>query len=189
MNKNIAIVIAILLAGVFGGIAGKLVGGNQSVSHKLGSADFVTNLNGLELSQGLMVTGSSTLVFNLKNGATGTNIMQRNQGLCYIYPYATTIAATSTANVDCQATSNASGGGGAGALAALTGVQANDIVVASLSTTTSGTTWGNGITLAGASASTTAGYITLHLINNTGGTFTWPTSGAASGTAYYISGR
>lgn len=137
---------------------------------------------------GATSTGAFTVTGAWKTGQNGTSFSQVREGLCYIYPYAATITASSTANFDCQATSNASGGGGAGALAPLPGVAANDFCLLQLSTTTAGTTFATAIQLNGVGASTTAGYITGHLVNNAG-TFTWPTSGTATGTAYYRCSR
>jgi len=117
----------------------------------------------------------------LTTGSSGTAVARQNVGTCYIRPYAATIAATSTAKVDCQATAawNASG------MSALAGVTAGDIVSVTLATSTAGTTLG-GLNVTGASASTTAGYIELYINNLTGTTYTWPTTGTASGTATYI---
>lgn len=133
-------------------------------------------------------SGAVALTSTFTLGSAGSSQTQQNRGLCYIYPYTATIFASSTVQVDCQATAAA---GTAGAIAALPGVQANDYVQATLSTTTQGTiaTGTGGLVLAGASASTTAGYITLRITNLTGAAFTWPTTGAATGTAYYWSSR
>ena len=60
-----------------------------------------------------------------------------------------------------------------------------DAVAVTLSTTTAGTLY-MGLQVAGASASTTSGYITVRLTNMLGDTFTWPLTGAATGTATYI---
>jgi len=125
--------------------------------------------------------GAASLTSTLKVGSSGTNVSRLNHGTCYLRPYAATIAASSTAAVDCQATA----GWDADGASALTGVTDGDFVQATLSTTTAGTT-SNGVALTGASASTTQGYIVLHVSNLTGTTFTWPTSGAASGTASYL---
>lgn len=114
-------------------------------------------------------------------GTSGTNIDRINTGTCYIKAYAASIAASSSASVDCQANDDVDAGG----IAALTGVTFGDIVVANLSTTTASDTFG-GIYIKGAAASTTPGYITLEIVNLTGTTFTWPTTGTATGTASYI---
>jgi hypothetical protein len=189
VNTGLIVAVGILL----------LVGGNQSAPSSnsrqvtdgsLGGFEYVTNFDALELSKGQLNIGSTTQIAQLKVGVstTGKTFTKMAAGLCYIYPYAATITASSTATVDCQATSNASGGGGAGALAPLTGVTANDIVVANLSTTTAGTAF-PGLQLIGVGASTTDGYITLRLLNISGGAFTWPTNTNASGTAYYWNGK
>lgn len=125
--------------------------------------------------------------FNIGN--SGTAVANLNMGTCYIKPYATTITASSTAIVDCQGT--AAVGSITGVTSALTGVTLGDFVQIMLSTTTAGTSANQGeLIVAGASASTTAGYITLTLYNATGGTYTWGANQtAASGTASYISSR
>ncbi len=119
----------------------------------------------------------------MTTGANGTAITRLNVGQCYIQPYAATIAASSTASVDCQA-NPATGGLTTANDTNLKGVSFGDNVLATLSTTTAGTLQG-GIDIIGVSASTTAGRIVLTLANTTGTTFTWPTTGSASGTASY----
>lgn len=112
---------------------------------------------------------------------TGTTFTRLNGGTCYIKAYATTIAASSTAQVDCQATAAVSANG----IAALTGVTFGDSVIATLATSTAGTA-SNGLVITGASASSTAGYVTLYISNLTGTTFTWPVTGTATGTVHYF---
>lgn len=119
---------------------------------------------------------------------TGSPVSQHNFGFCYIQPYATTIAASSTANVDCQGTAAIGSPTNMAVDTPLTGVNNGDVIVASLSTTTAGTTF-LGLSLLSVSASTTNGYITARLSNGTGGTFTWPTTGTASGTLTYFTER
>src|SRR3990167_4610088 len=60
------------------------------------------------------------LTTTVQVGSSGTDITRINTGTCYIKAYATTIAASSTATVDCQAT--AAVGSISGATSALTGV-------------------------------------------------------------------
>lgn len=122
-------------------------------------------------------------------GSTGTPENNSAWGTCYVKAYATTIAASSSASVDCQATAavdaspNRIG-------TPLAGVQPNDSVIAIFSTTTAGTAGiGSGIEVLGASASSTAGYITLLVGNGTGATYTWPTNLNATGTVQYQSLR
>lgn len=124
---------------------------------------------------------------SLKVGSTGTKVNQVNTGTCYLQPNAATIAATTTVDVTCQGKALIFNPNTVLATA-LTGVKSGDFVNVTLSTTTASTAYGN-IVLAGASASTTAGFITLRITNLTGSTFTWPTTGNATGTASYISSR
>lgn len=146
-----------------------------------------TNFDAIALTEGFTNTGATTLASTtattFKVGQTGTQMNRSNRGICYIKAYATTIAASSTVKVDCQATALSSV-----SISALPGIAVGDFVSVSLSTTTAGTT-SNGIVLTGAAASTTNGYIELTLSNLTGATFTWPTSGAATGTASYAGGN
>lgn len=119
----------------------------------------------------------------LKVGTTTPTAKRIAFGTCYIDPYAPTIAASSTASVDCQGTLAADPNGSS----ALAGVRPGDAVLAQLSTTTAGTVI-SGIDIIGVNASTTWGHIQLRISNRTGTTYTWPTtSGLASGTATYIS--
>jgi hypothetical protein len=119
-------------------------------------------------------------------GSSGSTLSNVVVGTCYLAPYASTIAATTTAAVDCQGTLawNANG------TSALTGVLSGDAVQITLSTTTSFISGNRGLVLNGASASTTAGHIQLQVENLTGTTFTWSTTaGTASGTASFTSSR
>lgn len=137
-----------------------------------------------QVRQRLGVNAGLDFINGLRVGPTpNTQINELNVGICYIRPYAATIAATSTALVDCQATAAWDANG----MSALTGIAYGDWVNVTLASTTSSTF--GGVHVSGASASSTAGYIQLRLSNLTGAAFTWPTSGTASGTASYISGN
>jgi hypothetical protein len=129
---------------------------------------------------------ASTTVTRLKTGVTGAQFTNMSGSVCYIKPYAATISATTTAQVDCQGTATI--GSIAGATTPLRGVTAGDGVLVQLSTSTAGTLYQT-LTVVAASASTTAGHIALTLYNGTGATFTWPVSGAATGTVSYFSTR
>lgn len=126
----------------------------------------------------ISASGQTTL------GTTGTPFTHLNNGTCYIQPYAATIAASSSASVDCQAT-QATGGLTTAKDTALTGVFSGDTVIGTLGSTTAGTTFG-GLDLLYTAASSTNGYITFEVFNQTGTTYTWSTTAAASGTATYI---
>ena len=170
------VIVAILLAGMFFG--------SKAVTKAFGSAAAgITNLTGLSIISMDGYTG----MFDVSGSGTGTQFQRMNGGTCYIQAYATTIAASTTALVDCQATA-AVGGITTANDTALTGVTFGDNVIANLSTTTaqSGTTGNLGLVVTGVSASTTSGYITLKIANMNGTTFTWPLTGAATGTASYF---
>lgn len=135
-------------------------------------------------SVGMSSTGSSTVSGGFTIGSTGTQLSNVSAGTCYLAPSGASIAASTTVIVDCQKTAAVSASG----IAPLVGVRSGDKVVATLSTTTAGTTY-SGLDIIGASASTTNGYISLTLSNQTGAAYTWPTSGIASGTASYMDVR
>lgn len=176
IKKYIIPVIAILalILAIGSWVSGKT---NSSVVSLKG----VSNLDTLSVT-GLKVGSGCADAFG---SCTANTITQLSTGICYIDPYASTIAATSTVSVDCQGTLAADANGSS----ALSGIVNGDAVVATLSTTTAGSTVA-GLRIIGASASTTAGHIELKIANQTGTTFTWPTTlGVASGTASYISAR
>ncbi len=129
-------------------------------------------------------SAAMSLTSTFKLGSSGTALSRINSGTCYIQPYATTIAATSSVTVDCQ---GAQGTGGVTTArdTALTGVTPGDAVVVMLGSSTASTLYG-GLDLVSATASTSAGYISLQLFNQTGGTYTWSITANASGTASYI---
>jgi hypothetical protein len=109
----------------------------------------------------------------LSVGTTSPTVINNIQaGKCNIRAAANTISASSTVQVDCVSGLNS----------ALAGVLAGDTVVVSSSTSTPSTN--EGLTILGASASTTPGYITLKMFNGTGNTYTW--TAAASSSYSYI---
>jgi len=170
MTKNI--VVTVLVALVVSVIAGLFFVGKSSQST---SNENVGGLSEMDIQ-----------AVSLKVGATGTKINQANEGTCYFRPSAATIAATSSVKVTCQGTAAQSASGPS----ALAGVKSGDRVWVQMSTTTSGVSGaGSGLVLNGASASTTNGYIELFITNLTGGTYTWPTTGTATGTAQYRASR
>lgn len=121
------------------------------------------------------ITGLLTASAGELFSSTGTQVNRVNFGTCYVQASATTIAASSTATVDCQASQT-------GGNTALTGITAGDTVIAQFASTTPTTI--DGIMINGASASTTAGFITMVVSNMTGTTFTW--TAAASTTNYIV---
>jgi len=176
MNKTLKLVLILVAGVIIGFLATFFLGSNLGSNQVSAPVGGVTNYGG-----GLTID-------SIQVGSGETTISNLNAGTCYLRPYATTITASTTANVDCQGTLAWNANSTANT-SALTGISMGDWVVASLSTTTTGTTV-QGLRLGGASASTTAGYIVLRIINQTGTTYTWPTtSGLASGTASYISGN
>lgn len=152
------------------------------VSNTLGSTFGTRFPDGISIGKGApLPTTQGALII----GKTGTQINNISAGTCYIKAWATTIAATSSAYVDCQATALV----GANGFAALPGVLNGDAVQVTLATSTEPVSPYGGLFVASAAASTTNGYIQLEITNLTGGVFTWPSNGVASGTAYYTSMR
>lgn len=145
----------------------------------------IIGVNAVRPQQSSVIGGLSerdVQAVSLKVGSTGTKINQTNYGTCKLLPDAATIAASTTARVTCQSGTATTG------LTALTGVKSGDVIVMTLSSTTAGSTF-EGLVLTGATASTTNGYIETRISNQTGDTYTWSTSGTASGTASYINIR
>lgn len=187
----IAIVIASLL--VLGGHKNGNVGAIAPSDLAASNFTEVTASNGLAVGTSQQFQISSAGAVTL--GASGTAVANLAIGTCYIRPRATTIVASSTAIVECQGTAaigtpyTVLGG----TQTALTGVASGDFVQVQLATTTAmGGSAGSqnlGLVIIGATASSTQGFIQLLIANNTGGTFTWPTTGSASGTASFISSR
>lgn len=131
---------------------------------------------------GDLVVDAFTANTSITLGSTGTAFTGLNGGTCQLQPDATTIAASTTARVTCH---GGNWSAGQAAFTALTGITSSSKIVASLSTTTAGST-SEGLILLGVTASTTSGFIEARISNQTGTTYTWSTSGSASGTMQYI---
>lgn len=129
----------------------------------------VNNILGSTIAR-TTITNPWTFASTTRNGSTGTDIVRTNSGFCNIRSHATTIAASTTQTVECNAgtTSNV----------ALTGVTAADRVLLGQGTTTS--TVFAGLQIRGVSASSTSGSITVIVFNGTGGTFTWSSTASTS---------
>lgn len=131
--------------------------------------DFWDTAEGYKVDGTTVIDGSGRMTL----GTSGTQVTGFNFGTCYILAYATTIAASSSATVECQGSTN-------GTPSTLAGIANGDSVAMSFPTSTPATL--GGLRILGASASTTSGYITMTVWNGTGGTFTW--TSAASTTSY-----
>lgn len=145
-----------------------------------------TRYTQLLVDNGIQVTanGINIVAGGLTVGTGASTISGLNFGTCSIRPYAATIAASTTAQVDCQGTQNFASGPGS----ALPGITAADNIQANLGTSTQGTLYG-GLRLRTEIGSSTPGFITLFLENDTGATYTWSLTSNASGTAQYIATR
>lgn len=136
------------------------------VAEALGSAG-TRFQHGVSINTNTAPTGNGLLV-----GSNGTEFAGIKTGSCTIWALNNTIAASTTAQVECQSATN-------GTLASgLTGVTTDS--VCQLITASSTNTTSNGLAVLGVSASSTAGSIVAQLSNFTGTTFTW--TAAASST-------
>lgn len=141
-----------------------------------------TNFGGDLVVDALTVNSTLTQTGAVTMGSSGTAVSTLNYGSCNLQPDAATIAASTTARVTCH---GGNWSAGQAAFTALTGITSSSKIIASLSSTTAGTTF-EGLVLTGVTASTTAGFIETRISNQTGTTYTWPVSGSASGTMQYI---
>lgn len=165
---SLAVVVLILLgtfaAGQSGTGAGITGGLTSTESTYIAQGGFGVgtehSFNRIFNSTGQLVLGQST-----------SPITQILPGTCNIINYSSTIAASTTQQVDCDA-------GTTGAPVAISGIQSGDKIFIDLASTTP-TTYG-GLDLVKVAASTTAGTITLWIFNQTGAAFTWANSSTSS---------
>lgn len=132
----------------------------------------VTNYDQLSTTEGYQVDGTTVIDGN-GDFALGTTINAIRTGSCTVWTGATTIAATTTQQVTCQAATT-------GGLTALTGVTTDSICTLNHATSTSGMTLVGGVGVFGVSASSTAGFVDAMLSNLTGATFTWTAAASSS---------
>ena len=165
------------------------LGGATTTQLTLLAGDTITNptASSTVISGALTTTGgispttgafSSLATFSgsAKVGASGSTVAQSNFGNCVIWASATTIAASSTKQVDCG-----SGYNGSTAIGAITPTG-----TAFVSATSSWpTTVFGGLVIESAQASSTTGYLTLTISNLTGAAYTW-TAAASSSINYWI---
>lgn len=143
MKKLIIGAIALLLAGVIGGVvAGRLVGGNQSVFSGVSNYDSLT-LTPTNTTEGLKVGTTTTTQF-----ASTLNLVYATTS-AFLIANASIVAST-TANVD----------------AAVVGVQPGDFVICDLNASS---TLASQFVPRGCVASSTAGFVTMSIWNGTGG--------------------
>ena len=160
-TKNIVIglgVVAIVIAAfaLFASPGGNL--GNKTAS-------FVDAVGGFKVNGTSVFNSSGQLTF-------GTTLAGIRTGSCTIWAGATTISATSTAQVECQ---SATDGSLASGLTGVTSDSTCELTTASSTNTTLGS-----IVVAGVSASSTAGSIVARIANFTGTTFTWNSTASSS---------
>lgn len=157
-NSNTALYVA-LAAVVIAVIACFLPGaGSESQTPQPGSIT-----NGTNYKYGISVGNTASL------GVVPTNFAKILAGSCSLIASTYTIAASSTLGMDC----------------AVTGVVSTDLVFAESATSTAG--FGTGWSITGASASSTANFITVTVSNGTGASGVIPAS-IASSTKYQVYG-
>lgn len=128
--------------------------------------------NGLSTIAASSPAAGELLTSILQVGSNGTDLAGIKTGSCTIWASSQTIAATSSAQVECQSATN-------GTLASgLTGITADSIC--SLNNASSTNTTSGSIVVAGVSASSTPGSIVARIANLTGGTFTWDATASSS---------
>lgn len=119
---------------------------------------------GSNFTHGISVGNTATL------GIAPTNFSKILGGTCSLIMSSYSVTASTSVAADC----------------AITGVVSTDTVLAQLATSTPSTA-GEGWFIAGASASSTPGFVTFRLTNRTGGTAIIPAS-LASSTSYLVWG-
>lgn len=161
MNK-IILTLAVLCAVVF--VGGYFYMGSD---YQTPSAGGTTNYDTLGVTELKVGTGCNDGL----GTCTGTAVSQINAGDCVITSSANTIAATSSATVECAAT----------------GARFGDNVSITVSTSSSVSLFG-GLVVAGQSASATNDVIILKLFNQTGATFTWTALASTTAFQYRVLG-
>jgi len=156
MSDLIKLIAIVLIAGAAGGFIAGLVGGK--------STSFGGTTNYDIVSAARMQIGSGC--DNANTTCAGTQLSQVQKGTCSLIASSFTITASTSLAVDC----------------AVTGVVSGDTVFAQFATSTSA---GAGWLVTQVAASTTSGFITFNIVNNTGTNAVIPAS-IASTTRYLI---
>lgn len=159
-HLSLLIILFLAVQGFFGG----------GLSLGAGVPDSTTITNPWTFEQAVTFSGAfATQAANFTVGTNGDSATRINHGFCNIYAD-TSIAASSTEVVDCGAGSNGA--------TALTGITAGDVCFINFATTTPNTA--QGLHVSGVSASSTSGFITLDVSNQTGAAFTWTAAASSS---------
>lgn len=156
-NGLVAALVALVVA--FGVIS--LFGGKSTVSSNAGSTNLtsgVSHFNALETDNGIQIG---------KNSPSSLGALF--SGTCDILAYSNTIAASSTGSVDCSAN---------GGFSAIPGVLVGDTIDVG-ATSSIPVTFG-GLDVIASYSSSTPGYITIRIFNQTGATFTWAATASTS---------
>ncbi len=185
MNKKIFTGMLLIAIIAVGGYFFPKVTVIREIKESLGSTGtrFPNGLstNSTSPSAGQLLTTTLNVTSTSVLGTSGSTISGFNFGTCFLnfnnVPSA--IAATTTVNVDCQATNMLATA--TAAQSALTGVTTGDNVSLVLATTTP--TTNEGLYFLSANASSTPGYITAKFFNGTGASFT-PGTTTAAGVQY-----
>lgn len=167
INWILGLGLVAVLALSLGSGNGKTLGGSSFFEQfpvHFGGGLYVGTTKQLSISS----AGSIATTGTLSVGSSGTTITQIVAGTCDLVGMDATQNASTTRSYDC----------------AVAGVVNDDKVFVQLSTTTPSTNLGWRVN--GASASTTSGYITISLMNLTGGNVTPSASRVGSSTSYVI---
>ncbi len=174
-NKNLTY--GLIVVGIIAIIA-LFTPAGKAILNSFGATSFcatsqTTCLPSLELTGNQLTTIPSLQIDSgsLTVGTSGSNITQIIKGSCALTVVSTQVA-SSSAPYDC----------------AVTGVQSGDIVIMQFATTTGSPLWGkSGLwNIVAAQASTTNGFVTAVVQNQTGGTNVLSQTGIASTTNYTI---
>lgn len=159
MNKTILTLCGLIVVA--------LVGGYFYAGGQMPAAGGTSNFDTIGVTELKVGTGCNDGL----GTCTGTAVSQINAGNCVITASANTIAATSSATVECAAT----------------GARFGDDVSITVSTSSSVSLFG-GLTVAGVSASATNDVIIVKLFNQTGATFTWTALASTTAFQYRVIG-
>lgn len=175
-ENNVGIWVGVGVAIVIAAVSLFLAVRSASVSPAAGAITGITNYDNLGLlSLKVGVGCNSSFGYS---GCSGTKWAGIVGGQATIWSSATTIAASSSAQVVLQTST-------AGALTSgLTGVTADSICQVFMASSTNSTFLG--LAVGGVSASSTAGSIVVQLFNQTGATFTWSAAASSSSQWQYL---
>lgn len=155
------------------------LGGGTSYNESNLVGDVYQGLSHTLMMQNGVFVGPITTAQAVKVGTNGTSLAGIKTGSCTIWAPATTIAASTTQQVECQGATD-------GSISRISGITSDSTCV--LTNASSTNTVSNSIVIAGQSASSTgtSGSIVARISNLTGGTFTWSSTASSSAKWKYL---